>query len=243
MTIEFRPPRPGEEAPLRALFTESFGDEAFTELFFQRGFSAGRCLAAYDGKLLAAAHWFDCEIRGKKAAYLYGIAAFRAHRGRGIGSALIRSTVEYLRAHGHEAILLVPAEPSLFGYYERLGFRQVSTIREELIPAGPPLPLRRLNVSEYAQLRRSKLPANGVVQEGPALELLSGYADLYATGHALCAVSGKMVWELLGEEADAPGILGTLDLPAAIVRTSGGDQPFAMGIGLDGPVYFGLALD
>ena len=97
MTIEFRHPRPGEEAALRELFTEAFEDAAFTDLFFSRGFSAERCFAAFDGRLLAALHWFDCTLMGEKAAYVYGIAAFKSQRGRGIGSALIRAALERLK--------------------------------------------------------------------------------------------------------------------------------------------------
>lgn len=243
MTIEFRPPHPGEEQQLRALFTEAFTDAWFTDLFFSRGYSPERCFVAAEEDILAAMHWFDCDLGGKKTAYVYGIATFEAHRGRGIGSQLIRAGLEYLNAQGYEAVLLVPAEESLFGYYERFGFSTVSTIREETVTAGIPLPLRKLTVSEYAALRRRYLPANGVLQEGPALELLDGYADFYATDHALCAVSGRLVWELLGEPSDGPGILGALDIPVATVRTPGSSHPFAMGVGCDGPVYFGLALD
>ena len=68
MTIELRPPRPGEESALGALFTEAFGDEAFTDLFFRTGYAPDRCLTAFDGNLLAALHWFDCALDGKRAA-------------------------------------------------------------------------------------------------------------------------------------------------------------------------------
>ena len=243
MTIEFRPPLAGEEGQLRALFTEAFADAWFTELFFSRGYSTERCFVAADTEILAAMHWFDCDLKGKKTAYVYGIAAFEAQRGKGIGSRLIRAGLAFLKAQGYEAILLVPAEEGLFRYYGRFGFSAVSSIREETVAAGAPLPLRKLTASEYAELRRKYLPANGVIQEGPALELLDGYADFYATDRALCAVSGRVVWELLGEASDAPGILGALDIAEAIVRTPGEGRPFAMGVGFDGPVYFGLALD
>jgi len=243
MTIELRPPRPEEEAPLRDLFTEAFGDRDFTDLFFSAGYSPDRCLAAYDGGLLAALHWFDCSVKEKKAAYLYGIAAFRACRGRGIGSALIRAALAELKARGYGSILLVPAEESLFGYYERLGFRQVGTIREQVITAGAPVPIRALTAGEYAEARRSLLPENAVMQEGPCLELLSGYARFYATQHALAAVTDGMVWELLGELSQASGLIAALGLPAATVRSPGPGRPFAMGIGVDGPLYLGLALD
>ena len=243
MTIEHRRPHPGEEGALRALFTEAFGDEDFTDLFFARGYSRERCLAAYEGALLGALHWFDCTLDGKKAAYVYGFAAFRHCRGRGIGSALIRAAVETLQGEGYERILLVPAEESLFGYYERFGFRAVSTIREMEIGAGEALSIRQLTVSEYAAARRKLLPEKGVLQEGPCLELLSGYADFYATPRALAAVTGDMVWELLGDGADAPGLIAALNLKSATVRMPGPGRPFAMALGGTGECYLGLALD
>lgn len=238
MTIEFRRPNATEEAALRSLFTEAFGDAAFTDLFFRLGFSPDRCLAAFDGELLAALHWFDCALEGQKAAYLYGIAAFESCRGRGVGSALIRAALEQLDC----PVLLVPAGESLFGYYERFGFRRVGTIREARIGAGAPLPLRKLTLAEYAEARRRLLPPRSLDQTA-CLPLLEGYADFYATPHAIAAVSGELVWELLGDASDAPGLIAALGRPAATVRTPGEGRPFAMGIGAEGPIHLGLALD
>lgn len=243
MTIDFRQPRPEEEAPLRALFTEAFGDEGFTDLFFRTGYAPARCLAAFDGDLLAALHWFDCSLEGQKAAYIYGIAAFESCRGRGVGSGLIRTALEELENRGYEMVFLVPAEPSLFGYYERFGFRAVSTIREFTVSAAAPLPLKKLTADEYAAARKKLLPAHSLIQEGACLALLSGYADFYATDRSVAAVSGDMVWELLGDENDGPGLIAALGLPTAAVRTPGPGRPFAMGLGTDGPMYLGLALD
>ena len=180
---------------------------------------------------------------GRKAAYIYGIAAFQKCRNQGIGSKLIRFAIEYLQVQGYQVIALVPAEESLFPYYERFGFRAVSTISESTVTAAAPLPLRKLSIGEYAALRRKLLPPGGVIQEGAALELLEGYADFYATQNALCAVSGKLVWELLGDKRDAPGILGALGIPEATVRSPGEGIPFAMAIGAEAPIYLGLALD
>ena len=243
MTIELRHPRPGEEIKLRELFTEAFGDEDFTDLFFAKGYSPSRCLGAFDGELLAALHWFDCTLDGEKAAYIYGIAAFQAQRGRGIGSELIRAALDNLQELGYRQILLVPAGESLFGYYERFGFRAVSTIREVEIGAGEVLPIRRLTVSEYAAARRELLPENGLLQEGPCLELLSGYAECYAAGETIAAVTGDMVWELLGDEVAAPGVIAALGLERATVRMPGPGRPFAMALGGVGECYLGLALD
>ena len=176
MTLEIRPPHPAEEAELRALFTEAFGDAAFTALFFRTGYSPDRCITAFDGKLLAALHWFDCELDGKKAAYVYGIAAFAACRGQAIGSKLIRFSVEYLQNRGYEVIALVPAEEPLFPYYEHFGFRRIGTISEKRITATAPLPIRTLTAAEYAEARRKLLPAHSL-QQTACLPLLAGYAD------------------------------------------------------------------
>ena len=243
MTIELRHPRPGEERTLRELFTEAFGDEDFKALFFAKGYSPSRCLGAYDGELLAALHWFDCTLMGEKAAYIYGIAAFQAQRGRGIGSELIRGAVEKLQELGYRQILLVPAGESLFRYYERFGFQSVSTIREMEIGAGEALPIRRLTVSEYAAARRKLLPERALLQEGACLELLSGYAEFYAAGETIAAVTGDMIWELLGDEAAAPGMIAALGLAKATVRVPGPGRPFAMALGGAGECYLGLALD
>ena len=110
MTIEFRPPRPGEEGQLRALFTEAFHDAWFTELFFDRGYSPDRCFLAAETEVLAGLHWFDCTLRGRKLAYLYGIATFEAQRGKGIGSRLIQAALKHLE-QDYDAALLVRLAP------------------------------------------------------------------------------------------------------------------------------------
>lgn len=243
MTIEFRVPRAEEEAALRALFTEAFGDADFTDLFFRIGFGSDRCLGAFGGELLAAAHWFDCTVGGKKAAYLYGVAAFRKHRGRSVGSALVKECVRVLQARGYEIVTLSPAEPSLFGYYARFGFRTVGTISEQTVCKGTPIPVRRLTTEEYAALRRRYLPENAAVQEGACLDLFAGYASFHATANAVAAVTENAVWELLGDFSEAPGMLAALGIDEATVRTPGGEQPFVMAVGADGPLYLGLTFD
>jgi hypothetical protein len=87
------------------------------------------------------------------------------------------------------------------------------------------------------------LPERGLLQEGPCLELLSGYAECYATGAALAAVTGDTVWELLGDEAAAPGMIAALGLEKATVRMPGPGRPFAMAWDGAGECYLGLALD
>ncbi len=241
MAIEFRPPRPEEFPQLRCLFVEAFGEPEFADSFFQLAYAPERCLVATEGEILGMLHWFDCFQDGKKLAYLYAVAVKPARQGTGIGSRLLRYTLEYLSDYG--GILLVPAEESLFSYYEKFGFSVCSSIREISAEAGEPVPVRRLTAAEFGELRRDYLPSKGIRQEGEALELLASYAHFYASPHALAAVSGGNVLEFLGDEQELPGLLAALGLGRAEVRMPGESRPFAMGRGAEENLYFGLALD
>ena len=83
MNIDY--PNQSQTNELRALWQEAFGDDdAFLEHFFTYGFAPDRCrCVTVDGKLAAALYWFDCSFQGKPLAYLYGVATFKAHRGKG----------------------------------------------------------------------------------------------------------------------------------------------------------------
>ncbi len=241
MAIEFRPPRPEEFPQLHCLFVEVFGEPEFTDAFFRLGFSPERCLVAFDGQILGMLHWFDCALGGRPLAYLYAIAVKPAYQGRGIGSRLLRRALEGLRDYA--GVFLVPAEESLFSYYERFGFRICAHIREETVDSGDPLPLWTLSPAQFAARRRELLPPEGVIQEGPSLALLTSYAKFYAVPGAVAVVSGGAVLEFLGDRRQLPGLLAALGLGQAPVRMPGPGRPLVMGFGVPGPLYFGLPMD
>ncbi len=241
MAIEFRPPRPEELPQLRSLFLEAFGEPEFAADFFRLGFSPQRCLVAADGEVLGMLHWFDCALGEKRLAYLYAIAVRTDSRGKGIGSKLIRFSTAYLQ--NYDGILLVPAGESLFSYYKKLGFSPCSTISEDRVEAGRPVPLCQISTGELAVLRKNYLPPYGIRQEGPMMDLLGSFAKCYASPNALAIVSGGDVLEFLGDPQELPGILAALGLGAATVRMPGTGRSLAMGIGLEENLYFGLPLD
>ncbi len=239
MAIEFRPPLPTEVPQLQELFEEAFEEEEFADAFFRLGFSPERCLVAVEGSVLGMLHWFDCTLEKQHIAYLYAIAVRESHRGRGIGTELIRFSIGYLQ-HCSE-ILLVPAEADLFEYYKRLGFSVVSTMIHIWALAGEPIAIRALSPAAFAARRKELLPPKGIVQGEPMLSLLHSYAKFYAGPNCLAVVSGGQVLEFLGDPAELPGLLAALGLGAAEVRMPGPGHPFAMGLGEN--CYFGLALD
>jgi len=248
-------PKNSHAPALRALFADAFGDsERFLDLFFSIGFSPSRARVALEGdELLASLYWFDCECDGRRVAYVYAIATARAHRGRGICRALMTDAHRHLAHLGYSTAMLVPAEPSLFDFYSKLGYRKACGLEEiEAVASESPLPLREISAEEYASVRRRYLPRGAVNEDGAIIRLLSATSKLY-TGEGVLLSARKsgsrlIATELLGNTDAAPDILSALDCKSGIFRTPGGSLDFAMYLPLtedshEPPSYFGIALD
>lgn len=246
-------PRPEDIPLLRRLWQRSFWDtDEFLDSFFRLGFDPRRCRCVFaDDQPVAALYWFDCACDGRKLAYLYAVATDEAHRGQGLCRALMTHIHELLKQAGYSAAVLVPGQPSLFGFYGNLGYSPFGGVRRwEVTAANEAVALRPVDQEEYAALRRQLLPKNGVIQEGAFLSVLADQLNLYAgDGFVFSAAVDNnrlIVQEYLGDLRFAPGILAALGLKIGIFRTPGSESPFAMALSLDGvplPEYFGLALD
>ena len=252
MTIDA--PTAKHREALRALWQEAFGDtDAFLDSFEKSAFSPDRCRCITEGnKVLAALYWFDCELKGKRIAYLYAIATAKSHRGCGLCRALMENTHAHLSARGYVGTLLVPSEPSLFAFYEKLGYRPHGFIGELACrTSSETIELRKIDTEEYAALRRKLLPENGVLQENENLAFLATMADLYAGDDFLLAARREETslhgLELLGNTEKAPAILATLGCTVGNFRIQNGETPFAMYHPLAPkapiPTYLGLAFD
>lgn len=239
---------------LRWLWQEAFGDsDALLDAFFATGFSPHRhnCLLE-NGVAVSALYWFDGTLEGQKLAYLYGIATAKSHRGQGFAHRLIEDTHEKLKQNGYAGAMLVPGSPSLFAFYEKMGYRTVSSVTEFSCTWGDtPVSLTQIDAHRYAQLRKSYLPKGGVVQEAETLCYLQTQACFYEGKDFLlaAAIDGETLTaqELLGNPQATPGILRALNIPNGQFRMPGPGRPFAMFCPLEKncpqPTYFGLALD
>ena len=221
-------------ADLKALWQEAFGDsESWLDSFFVNCFSENRHHAIWeDKKPVSALYWFDCELNGHKLAYIYAVATGKNCRGRGLATRLMGETHEILKEKGYVGAILVPGEKNLFDFYEKIGYRTATAVREFTAVRGDtPIPLRTIDAENYVNLRKQYLPPNAVEQTGESLALL----ELYAGEDFLLAANVRentlYVQELLGNTAVAPGILAALNLPHGNFRTPGQDRPFAMFFG------------
>lgn len=251
MIIDF--PTQAQLPGLRILWKEAFADpEPFLDSFFSVGFSPYRCRCLRRGTApLAALYWFDCHWGSKRLAYVYAVATAKSHRGQGLCHALMDNTRKHLLQLGYSGIVLVPAKPELFDFYEKMGYRPFSGIRQWECTAGhTAVALEELTVDAYAAARKAILDTDCVLQEGATLRFLHTYARFYqGQDFLLCAAleNGKLTgYELLGNTDAAPGILAALGAKKGIFRTPG-DAPFGMFLSLTEdpalPGYFAFALD
>lgn len=244
-----------EDVPrLRELWQQAFGDtDDFLNDFFSLAFSPNRCRCVWEQDRLAGMlYWFDCAYSGQKMAYLYAVATDKACQNRGLCRVLMENTHRHLAQSGYHSAILVPGSETLFRFYEKLGYRTATRIREFTCRAGDePTPLRQISQEEYAALRRQRLPQGGIVQEDSALALLEAQSGFYA-GDGLLLVAAQdgskvVCSELLGPPEAVPGVLAALGAEVGTFRTPGSEKPFAMYLPLSPdaqkPAYFGLALD
>lgn len=239
---------------LRALWQEAFQEsDAFTDLFFSKGYSPNRCHHIDENGIpVSALYWFDCRLEGHKLAYIYAVATLKSHRGKGLGGQLLRETHEILRSRGYAGTILVPAGKDLFDFYGRFGYRLATTVaRFSCKPGDVHAATREITPEEYVKLRSGFLPDGGVVQDGQAIAFLQGYCRFYAGTDFLLigeALPGELrAQELLGNTRAAPGILKALGFARGRFRVPGEDDNFAMWLPLQAncpkPAWFGLALD
>ena len=241
-------------ADLRKLWQEAFDEpEDFTDLFFTKGFSPDRyhCIRE-NGVPVSALYWFDCYLGEQKLAYIYGVATLKTHQGKGLAGKLLRETHNILQAQGYAGTILVPASQSLFGFYEKCGYRTATfTTKLTCNAADTPVAIRKISAEEYVRLRPAFLPEGSILQGSEALAFLQGYCDFYAGEDFLLVCSrspeGFRGQELLGNAQAAPGILRAFNCAEGCFRTPGTDRPFAMWLPLQAncpkPAWFALALD
>lgn len=237
---------------LKALWQEAFGDPpVFVDNFFATGYSPERCRYIYTSEQLACAlYWFDVYQDGRKLAYLYAVATAKSLQNKGYCRRLLQHTHQQLKRQGYSGALLVPGDERLLAFYQKLGYRVCSSVREFTCDAGGSIDLRCISPQEYAGLRKKLLPAGGVTQTGALLDFMRTFCSFWAGDGWLLAGSIQQgvlqVQEFLGDAGLAPAITAALGAKTGSFRTPGTERPFAMYYALEdtpAPAYFGLALD
>ena len=227
--------RPEDRAALTALWRQVFGDpEEVIAAFFDAlpGMGIG-AVAEAEGRPVGAAYVLDAltlvDAQGleRRCGYLYAVAVDPEHRHQGLGAKLSREAAALSQARGTEFICTLPAEPSLYAWYEEiLGLGCALHRKQHAVTARPGWPAERLCPEDYLARREVLLAGVPHLRPAPAVMDFAGqfYAlfggGLYACGGGLCAVyvdDGRaLIRELI-----APAGVAAADVAAALCAALG----------------------
>lgn len=252
MKIDFPTPDQGQQ--MVTLWQEAFGDSLeFIEGFFCTAFAPSRCRCLLvDGKVVAGLYWLEVQYQGQRFAYLYAVAVAKEHQGKGYCRILMEDTHAHLTLRGYDGVLLYPGTEDLRQLYAKFGYETATTVSQFTCQAGEtPAQLHRIDRDEYARLRRTYLPEDGVIQEEENIAFQEMFAFFYAGPDFLLTARKKgqklKALELLGNRDAAPGILTALNCTEGMFQTPGKEIPFAMFRPLhkkaQAPGYFGFAFN
>ena len=174
----------------------------------------------------------------------------------GYSTALLEETHRYLKEDGYAGAILVPASSSLFGFYERLGYKVCSYITEiEAEAAFGSIPLRQINAKEYMAHRRAFLPRGAVLQDkGKMLDFIASDNEFFVGDGFILAAREYITeggeralygTELLGSADHCPKILASLGCSKGSFRTVGDGRPFSAYLSFNGapaPSWFAFEM-
>lgn len=212
---------------MTALWCETFGDsQAQVETFFRAFPNCLSYVAEEAGQVLAMVHALPQTLSPHiPAAYLYAVATDKTQRGRGLCRRLMAFGEQDLKARGFAACVLTPGEPSLFRFYENLGYETAFFRHRTAFGGGRPI-----SAAEYAKKRETLVSVPHMVYDSNTLSYAEKLYDLtfFETETGIAAASERYTAEVLPEDL--------------------GGEPFAMIKWLDAPrpipkAYLGLALE
>ena len=251
--ITLRRATPADAPRMQELWRRCFGDEqAYLDLCFDQGgaVSHGMLLEA-EGVVQSMLLAFSQEMtlpEGDSVPmwYVYAFCTHPDGQSRGYGRTLLAWTEEEGRKAGAKAVVMVPGEPSLFRFYESLGYETACFTWETEISRETKTPPRqraeRCDVETYQVLRERFL--QGTSHVSCPLESLTWQkvlcdasgGGLYRIGDGVAAAEcwgGSVILkELLAHQLPeaAQAVLTALNADHALVRTvlPGTPKPFGV---------------
>lgn len=157
---------PSDREGMLHIWHEVFGDSPeFIEGFLTRLPGFGTAAAALCGEEIVGAAYILTgmtlageNISEKKCGYIYAVAVMPEHRKAGLGAGLTRLAAELGRRDGAQMICTLPAEDSLYAWYEGLiGTENVLHLEVKKCSAQGRISPRRLGAQEYFRIREERL--------------------------------------------------------------------------------------
>lgn len=220
----FRISQPTDLPGIAALWQEAFGDGPSAVEDFFRHFPACVSFVAEDGgRIVSMVHALPRILSPQTpVAYLYAVATAKTHRGQGLCRELMAFAEAELAKTGIHTTVLTPGEPSLFRFYEALGYRTAFFRTRTPFAGGQPISL-----PEYAKLREEILQIPHLVCSEHFLRYAQRIYDLtfYRTSTGIAAAGPQFTAEVLPEDLS--------DNPYAMIKTAQTMPKAYLGFGLE----------
>jgi len=220
----FRPSQPTDFPGIAALWQEAFGDSPeAVNAFFVHFPDCRSYVAADDGEIVSMVHALPRTLSPNiPTAYLYAVATAKTHRGQGLCRRLMAFAEAELEKIGIQTTVLTPGEPSLFRFYENLGYRTAFFRTRTPFAGGEPISL-----PEYAKLREELLQLPHMVCTAHFLQYAQRIYNLtfYKTPTGIAAAGPHFTAEVLPEDLS--------DQPYAMIKTSQSMPNAYLGFGLE----------
>lgn len=109
---------------LKRIWAACFGGEPeYADFYYRTRFRPKETLVWREkGVPVSMMTLMPLTIAGQAGAYVYAVATLPGYRGRGLVRKLSAFAENVLRQQGRTFMALVPAEPPLFAFYEKLGY-------------------------------------------------------------------------------------------------------------------------
>lgn len=126
---------------LKALWQEAFHDsDEDTAHYFTRRHKHENMLVFLDGEAVAGMlSLLPMELvmgeTRQKARYIFAVATKTEYRGRGISTQLLNAAHDLIAREGGAAAVLMPAEQSLYDFYQKRGYKTAFYLDERLCAA------------------------------------------------------------------------------------------------------------
>ncbi len=121
-------------------------DSQVIDYFFDKVFkSVVAPVIKVDGEIASALFLLPCKIGEYEGKCVYCAMTKYPHRGKGYMKELLDFSYDYCLKNGFDFLFLVPAEESLFDYYEKCGFEKFGVARTYRFDTTTPEKREKIN--------------------------------------------------------------------------------------------------
>ncbi len=146
-----------DKKELQSLWQMTFlEDSKVIENFFENVFSSVVTpVIKVNNEIASSLFLLDCKVGEYKGKCVYCAMTKYNARGKGYMKKLLQFSYDYCKENGFDFLFLVPAEKSLFDYYEKCGFERFGIHRKHIFDGNTPVTKEKLDFQYELEFDKS----------------------------------------------------------------------------------------